>query len=556
VSVRDLPGQDVEAVLRVAGVEVTESCHITARAVRLCGPAKVQLGEPAAQDGAREPGLVFDRVCYPADCADNGQSRDVTITDGFGTRSAKAKGTSLVCTPAAIGNLQDLLRRASVFGRLEARARELMLSAAIDLEMCGDFNSDGTVSASDALGILRAAVGSSTCLPCVCDVDDSGLFSATDALAALRFVTGILSQLSCQPDGNPVTWDGGGLQDVWHDPLNWSLDTRIPNACDDVGITTGSVATVDHSQGNNAALRVTSRFPLLFSGGTLNVRDTVKVDNVLTFRGGTLAGATVLPGEQQLGLDAPNVLFTSNNGTLDGVTMEAPMDMTASSALVRVTNDLVLNNTATLGSAAQIMFQAGTNTLSGTGEVVFSSVSTGYVNQTGNPSALTIAPGMLIHGKAGRVGSNAGGVTLVNQGTIASDEPGNIDVRGGAGWTNEGTLSASGGGNLRLYDTWTNESTIEITGGGTLTGPTTARSARPIRRSSSTASSLWPISGSSIAPAESSSYEARSTTSRISRWTRRPGTGRCGAESFSAARCLAPTVPGSFIPRATGRSTV
>ena len=114
-----------------------------------------------------------------------------------------------------------------------------------------------------------------------------------------------------------------------------------------------------------------------------------------------------------------------------------------------------------------MLYEVITNTLLGTGEVLFSSASTSYLNQVGTPSTLTIAPGMLIHGKAGRVGSNAGGVSLVNQGTIASDEVGNVDVRGGAGWTNEGTLSASNGGSLRLYDTWTNDSTIEITGGGT-----------------------------------------------------------------------------------------
>jgi hypothetical protein len=53
------------------------------------------------------------------------------------------------------------------------------------------------VTASDALFILRAAVGLETCQLCVCDVDDNAATSATDALAALRASVGLPVSLTC-----------------------------------------------------------------------------------------------------------------------------------------------------------------------------------------------------------------------------------------------------------------------------------------------------------------------------------------------------------------------
>jgi CSLREA domain-containing protein len=54
--------------------------------------------------------------------------------------------------------------------------------------LCGDLNGSGTITASDALLILRASVGGNQCAkePCVCDVNASGTISASDALATLR----------------------------------------------------------------------------------------------------------------------------------------------------------------------------------------------------------------------------------------------------------------------------------------------------------------------------------------------------------------------------------
>ena len=55
--------------------------------------------------------------------------------------------------------------------------------------------------ASDALQVLRAAVGQQECRVCVCDVDGSGSVKASDALLTLRLAVGQNASLSC-----PAGW--------------------------------------------------------------------------------------------------------------------------------------------------------------------------------------------------------------------------------------------------------------------------------------------------------------------------------------------------------------
>jgi cysteine-rich repeat protein len=54
-----------------------------------------------------------------------------------------------------------------------------------------------TVTASDALYVLQAAVGFAACADCVCDVNDDGNITATDALAVLQSAVGASVTLTC-----------------------------------------------------------------------------------------------------------------------------------------------------------------------------------------------------------------------------------------------------------------------------------------------------------------------------------------------------------------------
>ena len=62
---------------------------------------------------------------------------------------------------------------------------------------CADPDGSGTVTAADALFVLRAAVGSLTCPACVCDADGSGATTAGDALRVLRVAVGLDEPLNC-----------------------------------------------------------------------------------------------------------------------------------------------------------------------------------------------------------------------------------------------------------------------------------------------------------------------------------------------------------------------
>jgi hypothetical protein len=65
--------------------------------------------------------------------------------------------------------------------------------------VCGDFNKDGDLQVTDALGIMRTAVGNVSCLACVCDVDGNGVKSVIDALIALKLAVGVTVPTNCAP---------------------------------------------------------------------------------------------------------------------------------------------------------------------------------------------------------------------------------------------------------------------------------------------------------------------------------------------------------------------
>ncbi|MEE8311787.1 MAG: hypothetical protein V3R77_05980 [Candidatus Binatia bacterium] len=65
---------------------------------------------------------------------------------------------------------------------------------------CGQPVSTGAgPTASDALQILKVAVGAASCDECVCNADGAGIIAATDALLVLRVAVGQALPLSCPP---------------------------------------------------------------------------------------------------------------------------------------------------------------------------------------------------------------------------------------------------------------------------------------------------------------------------------------------------------------------
>jgi hypothetical protein len=68
---------------------------------------------------------------------------------------------------------------------------------AVQATACADATGDGSITATDALVALRAALGSASCELCLCDTSGDANLSATDALIILRRAVGQPVQLFC-----------------------------------------------------------------------------------------------------------------------------------------------------------------------------------------------------------------------------------------------------------------------------------------------------------------------------------------------------------------------
>jgi hypothetical protein len=96
-----------------------------------------------------------------------------------------------------------------------------------------------------------------------------------------------------------ISWDGGGGDFRWENPLNWSNDA-LPSAADDVQISTPGI-TVTHSSGDDSVSTLTSQAALWISGGTLAVEGASTIHDALTMtNGATLTGSGDITIDGQL----------------------------------------------------------------------------------------------------------------------------------------------------------------------------------------------------------------------------------------------------------------
>ena len=127
----------------------------------------------------------------------------------------------------------------------------------------------------------------------------------------------------------------------WDDPTNWDTG-KVPGPTDDV-LLDNSTGIITYRSGNTEIRSLSSNARLTITGGTLTIDETVQVNNTFTLAGGTLKDATVLKGTGGQG-----IIASSSGGTLDGVTANSDLDLTANSTGVTIVNGLTLNGTATL----------------------------------------------------------------------------------------------------------------------------------------------------------------------------------------------------------------
>jgi hypothetical protein len=276
-----------------------------------------------------------------------------------------------------------------------------------------------------------------------------------------------------------VSWDGGGGDNLWSNPLNWSGDAR-PGANDDVTINAAPGVTITHDVSSDDSIKsLTSTSPISLSGGTLDVLNTVSLSADLLFAGGTMKDATVTASS------TAHLIVVSGSayaGTWDNVTLEG--DLTLGGLFndyVFVRDGLTLSNGATLsliGSQADLQFQ-GTQTLGGTGTVTFATDLVRYAaiyvvggDSEATAATLTIGSNITIR-TVGPQGGTSGVLiafyspydTIDNRGVIETDGR-DFDIDNA--FINNGTVSAVNGGNLRIFGTATNNGDLKATNGGNI----------------------------------------------------------------------------------------
>ena len=131
--------------------------------------------------------------------------------------------------------------------------------------------------------------------------------------------------------------------------------------------------------------------------------------------------------------------------------------------MLTISDGLTLNGTVTIGDSAgtvgSTLSFVGSQTLDGSGDVVFGGGSDSNQLSIDSGSTLTIGPNVTIHGDSGAIGSDDGD-TVINQGTIEADVSGGALTFSSSTILNEGTIGATDSGNVYVASPVDNKGTI------------------------------------------------------------------------------------------------
>ncbi|GAB1391312.1 hypothetical protein MASR1M6_34940 [Rubrivivax sp.] len=225
-----------------------------------------------------------------------------------------------------------------------------------------------------------------------------------------------------------------------------------------VGVATGVTNTGTLRADNGGTLQLNGSGP-----GIANAGGTIRADNggVVLFNGVAIDGGTLTTGS-----GGRLVANGSSNNVLNNTSLNGVLDLASAYGVQRVTSGLALGGTVNIAQAS-ILAPQGNQTISGSGSIVFTD-SNGSNRLNVEAGALTLGAGVTVRGHTGSIGQQAfvgGAATLVNNGTIQADVAGGtitLQINGGGGVTNNGTLAARNGGTLLLNSQVTNNAGSQI----------------------------------------------------------------------------------------------
>jgi hypothetical protein len=277
------------------------------------------------------------------------------------------------------------------------------------------------------------------------------------------------------------------LTDFWNSPSAWNLGSVPQN--DTPPGTTYNVLI--NAEGSNYSVRsdgdVTVDSVLVDSeNATLRIEDGVFTANDgITISAGNLSFARGEIAHTRIESIAPIVIpSTGSIRYFNDVTLAAEVTGSSSvfaSGQLRLKDRLTLDGGSLRAAADLQVLAEGNITFDGTGQIIVGPSSFGggsttrrdFLGFSGNGARPVIGSGVTIRGMGnGSIYGANTNVVLTNQGTIAADMPGAyLVVNSSANLINEGLLTASNGGELRVEygATQANVGQTAILAGGTLT---------------------------------------------------------------------------------------
>lgn len=180
---------------------------IETQTMSMCVPVSVGLGYEFSFDvkldfsnnNSGEAGMVVrfkgETDCGGADLVPFPANLFETLAPDWKKRTSQT--TSPAGSVAALVVL-TVTKKSGGGGSVTANLDEIFFDVSAAQPDCGDPVAEfGAVTASDALHVLRSSVGTASCQPCVCDVNQSGSTTASDALLVLRAAVGHEVVLLC-----------------------------------------------------------------------------------------------------------------------------------------------------------------------------------------------------------------------------------------------------------------------------------------------------------------------------------------------------------------------
>ncbi|MEP6764718.1 MAG: hypothetical protein ABJB66_10430, partial [Gemmatimonadaceae bacterium] len=236
------------------------------------------------------------------------------------------------------------------------------------------------------------------------------------------------------------------------------------------------IVSVSEGSTFTTAGNLTNTGTLLASGtigtSTIAVNSTTMANaggNLLAGNNGRVAisGSTINGGA--LTTSGNGTVTFSNNGAnfISGVALNGTVDMTAATSTVRVTNSMTMSGGLVKVDKGSVLAFQGTQSLSGTGSILFGSDVNSKLAIDQSNAQFTIGSGILVHGQSGIIGAQhfvgTNNAIIVNNGTISADvNTGTLTITQ-ASVTNNNILDAKNGGTLNINTAINNSAAGKLT---------------------------------------------------------------------------------------------